>query len=143
MKLKRIFLLFFFFQLSSNLFGEDFRAYYTKLNSGQEFEKYTRTGAYADAVVEVNGGQLIFWRASSYLPHWKTDQGSWYFDEIIERSGDGTDERPDRVNTYSHVRIAESGSDEGKIVVHWRYLPKFGSENPHNGLSPTRFSLKA
>lgn len=139
MKLKGILLLFLFFQISSNLFGEDFRAYYTKLNSGQEFEKYTRTGPYAEIVVEVNGGQLIFWRASSYLPHWKTDQGSWYFDEIIERSGDGTDERPDRVNTYSHVRIAEYESDGGKIVVHWRYLPKFGSDNPHNGLSPTRF----
>ncbi|MBN1545478.1 MAG: LamG domain-containing protein [Syntrophaceae bacterium] len=120
-------------------FGEDFNAYYTKLNSGQEFEKYTRTGPYADVVVELEQGQLIFWRASSYLPHWKTDQGSWYLDEIIERSGDGPEERPDRVNTYSHIRIGNDGTGGEKIVIHWRYLPKFGSKNPHNGLSPTRF----
>ena len=139
MKLKVTLLLFTILLITCQVFGQDFKAYYTKLNSGQEFEKYTRTGPYADAVVEVNGGQIIFWRASSYLPHWKTDRGSWYFNEIIERSGDGNAERPDRVNTYSHIRIAEDGINGDKIVVHWRYLPKFGSKNPHNGLSPTRF----
>ena len=118
---------------------KDFRAYYTMLESGQEFEKYTRTGPYADVVVEVDQGQLIFWRASSYLPLWKTDQGSWYLDEIIERVGDGPSGRPDRVNTYSHVRIGNDGKDGDDIVIHWRYLPEFGSKNPHNGLSGTRF----
>ena len=139
MRLKGIILFFLVVLITCTAFGEDFRAYYTKLDSGQEFEKYTRTGPYADVVVEVGAGKLIFWRASSYLPHWKTERGSWYLDEIIKRSGDGTDERPDRVNTYSHVRIGKDGEDGDKIVIHWRYLPKFGSKNPHNGLSPSRF----
>ncbi len=76
MRLKGILLLLLVVLTASAAFGDDFRAYYTKLDSGQEFEKYTRTGPYADVVVEVGQGQLIFWRASSYLPHWKTKKGS-------------------------------------------------------------------
>lgn len=119
--------------------SEIFRAYYTELNSGQEFEKYSRTGPYADIVVEVCGGRLIFWRASSFLPKWETDQGSWYLDEIIERVGDGPENRPDRVNTYSHTRIGKNGEDGEEIIIHWRYSPNFSSGNPHTGLSRTQF----
>jgi len=47
-----------------------FRAYYTKIDSGEAFEKYSRTGPYADIVVELGEGKFVFWRGSSYLPYW-------------------------------------------------------------------------
>jgi hypothetical protein len=49
-----------------------FGAYYTKINSAQPFEKYSRTGKYADIIVQVAdaGGKLFFSRGASYLPYW-------------------------------------------------------------------------
>jgi len=110
---------------------EGFYAYYTKVDSGQDFEKYSRTGKYADIVVSLSepAGKLIFWRGSSYLPYWETSKGRWYVDEIIPRSGDGSGMMPDRVNSFSRVKLIECSPE--KIVVHWRYEPQFGiSEFP-------------
>ncbi|MHC4720700.1 MAG: hypothetical protein ACYSYT_09515, partial [Planctomycetota bacterium] len=84
------------------------KAYYDKVDSGEAFEKYSRTGPYADIVIEVGAGKFVFWRGSSYLPYWETEKGKWYVDEIIKRSGDGLGKRPDKVNTYSRVAIVES-----------------------------------
>jgi hypothetical protein len=41
-----------------------FGAYYTKIISGQEWEKYDRTGDYADIIVELGKekGKFVFWR---------------------------------------------------------------------------------
>jgi hypothetical protein len=122
--------------LASTAFA-DFGAYYTKINSGQEFERYSRTGPYADIVVNLNDGKFVFWRGSSYLPYWETDKGKWYVDELIRRKGDGPAERPDKVNTYSRVIIAENSPD--KAVICWRYLPQFGGTNPHKGVDAALF----
>ncbi len=97
--------------LASTAFA-DFGAYYTKVDSGQEFERYSRTGPYADIVVNLNDGKFVFWRGSSYLPYWETDKGKWYVDELIRRKGDGPAEGPDKVNTYSRVIIAENSPDK-------------------------------
>ena len=35
--------------------SEDFEAYYTKINSGEDFEKFSRTGEYADIIVDFGG----------------------------------------------------------------------------------------
>ena len=117
----------------------EFGAFYTKLNSGMEFEKYSRTGDYADIVVDLGNKDalLVFWRGSSYLPFLKTSKGEWYLDEIIERKGDGDKLRPDKTNTFSRVHIIENG--KGEVVVHWRYLPKFISANPPVGMDATKF----
>jgi len=115
----------------------EIRAYYTKVDSGQEFEKYSRTGPYADIVIEVKGGKFVFWRGSSYLPYWQSDNGKWFVDQIIPRSGDGPANRPDKVNTYSRVFLIESTPE--KAVVLWRYLPQFGGKNPHTGVDATKF----
>jgi len=104
----------------------NFYAYYTKVNSGQNWEKYSHTGEYADVVVHFDTNrELVFWRASSYLPYWKTENGKWYFDEIVPRSGDGSGTKPDKINKYSYVRIIKNSP--GKIVVHWRYIPDFNN----------------
>jgi len=115
----------------------DFAAYYTKLDSGQAFEKYSRTGPYADIVVDLGYGKLVFWRGSSFLPYWETQNGKWFVDELIPRSGDGPAKRPDIVNTYSRIALIESTPD--KAVVYWRYLPQFGGKNPHTGVDATKF----
>ena len=100
-----------------------FYAYYTKIDSGEAFEEFSHVGKFADIVVHLPLGELVFHRSSSYLPYWKTYRGSWYVDALVERSGDGPVKRPDKNNIYSFVRIIEETSDE--IVVHWRYFPEF------------------
>jgi hypothetical protein len=112
-------------------------AYYTKIDSGQEFEKYSRTGPYADIVVVLETGRFVFWRGSSYLPYWETKKGKTFVEEVIKRSGDGPAKRPDIANTYSRIAIIEDGPDE--VVVYWRYLPRFGGKNPHTGVDATKF----
>ena len=107
----------------------DFGAYYTKIDSGQDFEQYSRTGKHADIMVRLEHGKFVFWRGSSYLPYWQTDDGKWFVPEIVEREGDGPPTRPDKVNTYSRVKIIESSPE--KVVILWRYLPKFEGTNPH------------
>ena len=105
--------------LSTVAVAADFGAYYTRLNYEDRI-----TGKYADVVVELNENRRIeFSRESSYLPYWKTENGKWYVDEIIPRSGDGTKLQPDKYNRYSYVRIIENTPD--KVVIHWRYFPDF------------------
>ena len=120
--------------------SEDFGAYYTHIVTNDEFEKYSRTGDYADIVVELGkeNGKFVFWRGSSYLPYWETVKGKKIFvDEIIPRSGNGSKTMPDRVNSFSVVKIIESKPN--KVVIHWRYLPVFSGTNPFQGVIPTNF----
>lgn len=115
-----------------------FGAYYTKIHSDHPFEKFSRTDVYADIVVEVSdvGGRLVFWRGSSYLPYWKGDRVA-YVPQVIARKGDGSDLMPDRVNTFSHVRIIENTPSQ--VLIHWRYLPRFGGDNPKTGMDAREF----
>jgi len=110
-----------------------FGAYYTKINKGQNWETYSRTGNHADIVVKLSeaGGQLVFWRGNSYLPYWKTDQGHWNFTEIIPRRGNGIGTMPDKANVYSHAEIIKNSPTE--IIIQWRYLSKFAEGNPQKG----------
>lgn len=115
----------------------DFRGYYTRINKGEAWEKYSRTTEHADIVVELDEGKVVFWRGTSYLPYWETENGSWSFEEVIERNGDGTDKRPDKHNTFSHVKLVES-CDE-RVIVMWRYLPTFGAGNPKKNVNHLEF----
>ncbi len=118
--------------------ASDFCAYYTKVDSAEEFESVSRTGPYADIVVGLEDGKFVFWRGSSYLPYWQSDKGKWFVDEVFSREGDGPAGRPDKVNTYSRVIIAECNEDN--VVVCWRYLPQFSGKNPHKGVDATKFA---
>ncbi len=117
----------------------DFGAYYTKLKTGEPWEEYSRTGDHADIIVKIagEGGELVFWRGSSYLPYWKTGQGQWAFPVIVPRSGNGTSIMPDKANVYSHAEIIKN--DPGEIIVHWRYLSEFSEGNPHQDVDPDNF----
>ena len=117
----------------------EFGAFYTRIQSEKEFEKYARVSEHADIIVdlEMNGATFNFWRGSSYLPYLQVDNNRYYVDEIVPRNGDGTEKMPDRVNMYSHVKIIESNSDQ--VVVHWRYLPQFEGGNPRTGAAKDKF----
>lgn len=123
--------------LSFHTIGQEIRAYYTKIERGEKWEELSRTMGHTDVVVEVGNGQLVFWRGTSYLPVWETDQSEWPVDEIVERSGDGPSERPDATNSFSFVRIISSNDNEA--VIHWRYLPQFERGNPKKGVNHLRF----
>ncbi len=114
-------------------------AFYTRKQTGQDWESYCRSGEVADVVVRLPavGGELVFWRGNSYLPYWKTNQGQWNLDEWVRRSGDGVAPRPDRVNTYSNVAIIEDTPQ--RVVIRWRYLATFGAGNPHVAVHATNF----
>lgn len=117
----------------------EFGAFYTKVNSGQEFEKYSRTGDYADIVVDLgkDDAMFVFWRGSSFLPFLQTPKGKWSVDEIVKRKGDGTEKMPDRTNTYSVTKLIESSARQ--VVIHWRYLPEFMGGNPQLGVTADKF----
>ena len=99
--------------------GGEFYAYYTKVDSGEPFEQYSRTGEYADIVVVFDGmaGKLVFWRGSSYLPYWQTPAGTWTFEELVPRSGDGDAKMPDRVNAFSRVQIIQTTPELSLIHI--------------------------
>ncbi|MCX6333511.1 MAG: LamG domain-containing protein [Bacteroidia bacterium] len=118
----------------------EFGAFYTKINSGEEFQKFSRTGPFADIVVDLGAdiGAVVFWRGTGYLPYLMTPAGEKIsFSEVIPRKGDGNDLMPDRTNHYSVVRIIENSPE--KVVVHWRYLPEFSGGNPHKNVDVTNF----
>ncbi|MEM8893265.1 MAG: hypothetical protein AAGC88_01730 [Bacteroidota bacterium] len=117
----------------------EFGTFYTRIESGEVFEKYARVRDHADIVVDLgkDDATFVFWRGSSYLPYLETKNGRFYVDEVIKRSGDGANTMPDRTNAYSVVKIIESSPQE--VIVHWRYLPKFIRGNPQKGVAADKF----
>lgn len=113
--------------LIANAVAGELGAYYCRLNSGQGWESDFRAGPYADVAVRFDdpATQFIFWRASSYLPHWAVGDQRWYVDELLPRSGDGSTVMPDKFCQYSKVRIIET--TPARVVVHWRYAPSFSN----------------
>ena len=103
-----------------------FYAYYTRIHSGEAFEEDARVGETADVIVNLGPDlKVVFWRGSSYLPSLRSGNKTWYLEEIIPRSGDGTAGMPDIHNRYSHVRIIHNQPDS--VMVHWRYVPDFSN----------------
>ena len=66
-------------------------------------------------------GRFIFWRGTSYIPHWITENGIWYDNEFTETWSELGCHEPmsDKRCQSSHVRILEN--NPARIVVHWRY----------------------
>ena len=119
--------------------SETFYAYHTRLTTGADFERYSRTDEHPDIVVQLAtpSGRLVFWRGSSYLPYWETSNGRFPLEQIIPRQGDGDATRPDRVNSFSRVCLVEEKADH--ITLCWRYLPVFQVGNPNTGVDYKNF----
>ena len=137
-----IVLLFLGFELTNAQVQSDFEAYYTHLNSGESFEKYSKTFEYADLVVRLNKNmKFIFWRASSYRPHLDINGIKYYVDEIVATNGDGPGLRFDNVNAYSWVKLVSN--TDSRVVVEWRYCPDFNNINDDSGIVYETYTINA
>jgi hypothetical protein len=104
-----------------------FGAYYTRLRYTEEWENLWRVGNVPDVVVRFDNHptRLVFWRGTSYVPAWVTENGIWYTNEFYENQREGmpTSAEPmaDKQARYSTVKILES--TPARVVVQWRYAP--------------------
>jgi len=106
-----------------------FGAYYKRLKYSLTWDKLWKVSQHPDVVVRFDefDHRFVFWRGTSYIPHWATYDGAWYTNEFFERRGHlgGCDSMcepmSDKQTRYSHVRIIES--TDARVVVHWRYSP--------------------
>jgi len=84
------------------------------------------SGKYADIVVRIDAKrQFVFSRETSYLPYLKVGNKKWLVDEIVQRKGDGSQEKPDKYNKYSYVSIIRNTAKN--ILIQWRYIPDFNN----------------
>ncbi|MFC2086827.1 LamG-like jellyroll fold domain-containing protein [Bacteroidota bacterium] len=118
----------------------DFGAYYTKLEYYEGWDSYWRTSDDPDVVVSFDRlpVKFVFWRGTSYIPHWVSENGIWYNNEFTETWGDLGCHEPmsDKQCRHSHVRIIENSP--ARVVVHWRYalvdnLYNIGQVDPISG----------
>jgi hypothetical protein len=106
-----------------------FGAYYQTLKYSMGWDKLWKISDHADVVVRFDefDHRFVFWRGTSYIPHWATYDGAWYTNEFFERRGhlggcnSMCEPMSDKQCRYSHVRIVES--NPARVVVHWRYSP--------------------
>ncbi|HUW20746.1 MAG TPA: hypothetical protein VMW16_15720 [Sedimentisphaerales bacterium] len=106
-----------------------FGAYYQTLKFSLAWDELWKVSRHADVVVRFDqfDHRFVFWRGTSYIPHWATYDGAWYTNEFFERRGhlggcnSMCEPMSDKQCRYSHVRIIES--TDARVVVHWRYSP--------------------
>jgi len=104
-----------------------FGAYYTRLRYSEEWERLWRVGDQPDVVVrfENHPTRFVFWRGTSYVPAWVTENGILYVNEFYENQRDGmpTSAEPmaDKQARFSTVKILEN--TPARVVVQWRYAP--------------------
>ncbi|WP_404425544.1 LamG domain-containing protein [Nibricoccus sp. IMCC34717] len=101
-----------------------FGAFPTRLAFYPEWDRAWRTAGKPDVVVAFGErpGRLVFWRGTSFIPHWVTENGIWFTNEFNETWGDvkGCGEpMSDKQCRYSRVAVLESGP--ARAVVQWRY----------------------
>ncbi len=100
-----------------------FGAVYTKLAYYEAWDKLWPVSEQADVVVQFDNtpAKFVFWRGTSYIPHWITENGIWYDNEFLETwSAKGSHEpMSDKRCQFSNVRVVES--TDARVVVHWRY----------------------
>jgi hypothetical protein len=104
-----------------------FGAFYARLRYYKGWDDAWRVEDAPDVVVRFDQAPywFAFWRGTSYIPHWVTENGIWYDNEFVETFPAGmvgsAEPMSDKQCRYSHVRILESSG--ARAVVHWRYAP--------------------
>jgi hypothetical protein len=102
-----------------------FGAFYTKLDYYKEWDDLWKVSDVPDVFVRFDESpvQLVFWRGTSYVPCWVSENGTWYTNEWLETWGSDVsscaEPLMDRLCKYSHVRIIEN--TDARVVIHWRY----------------------
>ncbi len=104
-----------------------FGALQTRLRYYRGWDDYWRFDGEPDVVVRFDRFPFwfTFWRGTSYIPHWVTENGIWYDNEFTETFPPGlvgsAEPMSDKQCRYSQVRVLESS--DARVVVHWRYAP--------------------
>lgn len=102
-----------------------FGAFYTRLDYFKEWDDLWRVSDVTDLFVRFDQSpvQLVFWRGTSFVPCWVTENDIWYTNEWLETWGKDVvscaEPLMDRQCRYSHVRLIEN--TEARVVIHWRY----------------------
>jgi hypothetical protein len=102
-----------------------FGAFYARLDYYKEWDDLWRVSEVPDLFVRFDQSpvQLVFWRGTSFVPCWVTENDIWYTNEWLETWGEdvvsSAEPIMDRQCRYSHVRLVED--TEARVVVHWRY----------------------
>ena len=103
----------------------NFGAFQTKLNYYKEWDDLWRVSDVPDVFVrfDASPAQLVFWRGTSYVPCWVTENDIWYTNEWLETWGSDVqscaEPLMDRQCRYSRVSIVEN--TDARVVIHWRY----------------------
>ncbi len=103
----------------------EFGADYTQLNYTSQWDRLWRVSDKPDILVRFDKSncRLVFWRGTSFVPCWVTENGIWYTNEWAETWGSDVSScaEPimDRDCRFSHVRIIENTA--ARTVIHWRY----------------------
>ncbi len=102
---------------------DNFGAVYANLKFYESWDNFWRVSGLPDVVVSFDqfDGQFVFWRGTSYIPHWVTENGIWFNNEFNETWSDKGCHEPmsDKRCEYSQVKIIEN--TPARCVVHWRY----------------------
>lgn len=102
-----------------------FGAFYAKLDYYKEWDDLWRVSEVPDVFVRFDESpvQLVFWRGTSFVPCWVSENGIWYTNEWLESWGSDVascaEPLMDRFCRFSHVRIIEN--TDARVVIHWRY----------------------
>lgn len=102
-----------------------FGAFYTKLDYYKEWDAMWRVSDKPDVFVRFDSSpvQFVFWRGTSFVPHWVSENDIWYNNEWLETWGSDVvscaEPNMDNHARHSHVRIIEN--TDARVVVHWRY----------------------
>lgn len=100
-----------------------FGAFVKSLSYYDAWDQEWRGEPDADVVVrfDKNPCRFVFWRGTSYIPNWVTENGIWYNNAFLETWGTHGCHEPmsDKQCRYSRVEIIENGP--ARTVVHWRY----------------------
>jgi hypothetical protein len=104
--------------------GNQFGAFYTRLNFYPEWDRLWRIDDYPDIVVTFDGApyKMVFWHGTTYNMNLITENGRWIGDQSAEAPPGKygcIEHMSDKQCRYSHVRVLESSS--ARVVVHWRY----------------------
>jgi hypothetical protein len=102
-----------------------FGAFYTRLDYYKEWDDLWRVSDKPDVFVRFDDSpvQFVFWRGTSFVPCWVSENDVWYTNEWLETWGSDVascaEPIMDRQTRFSHVRIIEN--TDARVVVHWRY----------------------
>jgi hypothetical protein len=102
-----------------------FGAFYARLDYYKEWDELWRVSDKPDVFVRFDDSpvQLVFWRGTSFVPCWVSENDIWYTNEWLETWGSDVascaEPIMDRQARFSHVRIIEN--TDARVVVHWRY----------------------